>query len=65
MTGGGFAGYGHRLELVYVNAGEEKESLFRLEGMVDDPSGGEAGGDFSLAGLQPRLYFKRGERRQQ
>lgn len=43
----GFAEYGHIMELKSIDSGEG-ETVYRLEGQVDDPSGGEAGGDFSL-----------------
>lgn len=44
----GFVEYGHRIELKSV-ASSENETTLHLVGQVDDASGGEAGGDFSLS----------------
>lgn len=44
----GFAEYGHTMELKSVTPAED-ETTYHMVGRVDDASGGEAGGDFSLS----------------
>lgn len=44
----GFAEYGHRMSLHSITTGDT-ETLYKVTGQVDDPSGGEAQGDFSLS----------------
>lgn len=44
----GFVEYGHRMDLKAITSGQT-ETVYNVTGEVDDPSGGEAQGDFSLA----------------
>lgn len=44
----GFAEYGHNIELKSISSSQD-ETTYHMVGLVDDASGGEAGGDFSLS----------------